>query len=227
MFFIPKRYLLEALVILTFVSVCVMVAGAYATKKQRLVERMLVREIVATHENLKGVSGLTESNGVDEEVALVLKECALQDVYEQAVGRLPSSTRVELERTKSLFYACGDHFALRKRLMVEKLKEHVADFSTYISWYGDVSGKSDYQELVSLWRDMVSLEQERANLLSEQVVLQGVIIDGFLEKKTIKEELRRAEEIQQFLEVKYQQVQELKAREAEVWARSAAVREEP
>lgn len=225
MFFIPKRYLLEALAILVFVSVCVIIAGAYATKKQRLVERVLVQEIMTTHEHLKETSALTESNGIDKETALVLKECALQDAYEQAVGRLPSSTRFELERTKSLFYACGDHYALRKRLMVEKLKEYAADFSTYISWYGDVSGKNNYQELVSLWRDMVSLEQERANLLSEQVVLQGVIVDGFLEKKTITQEIRRAEEVQQFLEVKYQQVQELKVREAEVWSRIAPVRE--
>lgn len=225
MFSVPKRYLLEVLVIFVFLAVCVVVSGAYATKKQRTVERILVQEIVATHDRMRETSVLTESNGIDEAAAFILKECALQDAYEQAVGRLPSSTRVELERTKSLFYACGDHFALRKRFMVEKLREHVSDFSTYISWYGNLSGKNDYQELISLWRDMTALEQERADLLSEQVALQGSIIEGFLERKTVTQELRRAEEVQQFLEVKYQQVQELKTREAEVWARSSVVGE--
>lgn len=204
--------------------VCIIAAAAFLSwsldvKKQEVL-RLLEERIVFLRESLQKDALATEKNQADPLTESLLKDCTDRAAYEQALSRLNAAlSRSELTHALTLYNACGDFFALRKRIMASKMKTSLAELTNVEHMYRTYGDSSRYAALLSAWETIVRGETDRANLLSAQVELQGDIIRLLLvdQKADLRDLLTRAQDISQRLDVQSIEIVDQRKKESELW----------
>lgn len=213
MFALPSRYIYEGLILIALsIGAIAMLSSIFAQKEARFLADA-ASQLARAREELRTLAALTNSNRADEEVASLLSDCSARGEYEEKMSRLGHSGPSELLSTRTLFLMCGDIDAERKRLMTLKLQHafsRLASLEQLLEAYG---ARDTYPELVAVWGDIVRLERERSQLFSEQVRLQGSIIEQLILGRSLVENQRRAQEIGQLLDVAFRQIEARKKEE--------------
>lgn len=221
MFRIPQRY-----VQITGYAIVIMVIGTSLLSWIHARQRATVVNLIETHfassrETLLSLTELTVRNDVTDEIKVVARDCPMRAEYETVLNTLHNDIPLAtIQHAEGLYNACGDFFALRKRLMVMHMQTVFTELTTYADLYKAYTHSTRYHEyLTAVWKPIINGEVERKNLLTEQVVLQGSIISALPErqKQGIKTHLLRAQEIAESLDVKAYQLEDLRKAESAYW----------
>jgi len=221
MFSIPFRYVqLTTYVLVVGIGATIAVSWMHAERRE-IVTQKLEEHFVDSRTLLVSLSQFTARNDAPDDIKALVRDCPSRSEYETMLNSLVNTfpTR-DIERATALYDACGDFFALRKRLMILRMESVAADMTVYADLYTAYTKSAQYQEyMLSAWKPLLTMEAERTALLSEQVVLQGTIIRSLSErnKQQLDTYLLRAQEIAESLDVKARQIDELRKAELEQW----------
>lgn len=207
------------------VLIALAVAGSalwYVKETQETVTGALSQRIIETRATLVTLATQTDRNQADDVVNDVIVDCGSRQEFESLLSRLATLERDELLRTKELFDLCGDFFAVSKAFMVSRFERERDVFNDYIELYQELSGGDRYTELQNTWNRIFFLEEQKSDLLTEQVDIQRAIIDLLLEGESttsdkITDHLTRAQEVAQLLLEADQEVDALRAAELDSW----------
>ena len=219
MFSIPPKYFyvtVYALLLGVLGSVFLSVTN---TNQKTLVTQSLVEHIASSRSTLTSLTTLTSRNDADEEIKGILKDCPMRGEYETMLSHLNSLSAFQMQQAVGLYDACGDFYALRKRLMVTKVQSALESMTVFIDMYKEYTHSSRYDSYLATWKPILAMEIERKELLSEQTVLQGDIMRN-LAKGTVSQvqtQILRAQEIEQSLDVKARQLEDLQKTESSRW----------
>ncbi len=217
MFAVPKRVVIEIAVLLTIVIGGVLLFSAMLHERSVAFLTRLRADIDVSHAHLVDLRTRIGNNATTDDVAAAISDCTHRNEFEKGLGDLLTSSPAELQKTKTLYAECGDYYALRKSVMVVLLQDAEYDFRSRIHLLASYTGENPYSDVLTAWDDIVALEKDRSNLQQTQVLLQGAIIDELILKKTVDDDIHRAQETAQFLQVKSQQAGGLSEAEERAW----------
>jgi hypothetical protein len=219
MFTIPRRHIIEGLVLIAF-SGLVVLGVAYENARDRAAFYGTVRsEFGDIRDRLHELAELTARNDADDTVSRAAVDCGERAQYEEALDRLNDAHTADLNGLAVLHASCGDFFALRKRLMVHQMELATSELERYAALLEAESAES--QELIGAWKDIIGGEGKRRDLLDEQVALQGRIIDALRrgDRAATAPLALRAKELAEELAVTHQEIENLRAAESLLWQR--------
>ncbi len=178
MFSIPQRYIQFTGYMLVVAITTAIALSSFHAGQKALVVSALEERFVGAHTTLLELTEFTARNDATTDIKSLTRDCPLRAEYEAMLSTLHNNLSLsEIQRATNLYDACGDFFALRKRLMVMRMESVFRDMTTYADLYATYTKSTKYQDyLLSAWKPILAMEAERAHLLSEQVVLQGTII---------------------------------------------------
>lgn len=168
-----------AIIITVTLALALLLAGVYVNYLQRELSLLLQLKIVDQEKTLVSLSEITNRNGADAVAETIIKDCdpANRARFEELLNTLSTLNGGELSELDSLFSACASFFAERKAVMVSRLEREFEVYEGYIELYATVD---DADAIISYptedWRQIVALENERKELLQEQLVIQAQVI---------------------------------------------------
>lgn len=194
----------------------IVVASFIFHKKQEETAQVLTANIRAQQAELVRLAELTDRNGADALVEEIVSDCTNRTEFEQLLVSLGTLNQRDLLKTQQLFASCGDFFAVRKGFMVSRLAREHEVLDEYVAILLSLHEEPRLLTLSRDWKTLVSLERDRSNFLSEQVVLQEQIITEFikgarLNSAPVAERLNRALDISEQLQVLDQQIDAVRA----------------
>ncbi len=222
MFSIPYRYIrLTGYAIVLAILASVFLSATHARQKAT-VTRALEDHFSLSRSTLLSLAEFTARNDAPKEIEDLIRDCPVRAEYETMLNNLHSNLSAsEIQRATGLYDACGDFFALRKRLVVMRMQSVFAELVAYADLYEAYTQSDRYTGyLRTAWKPIIDREVERKDLLSEQVALQGVLIRSLSarQKQELETRLLHAQEIAESLDVKAQQLEELRKGEASHWS---------
>lgn len=194
--------------------------------KKDVVLHTILERIYTLHESLLQTTNLTRNNQADSETEGIIKDCDRRAEYEHTLSRLSAGlSAIEMRQALGLYDACGDFFALRKRIMVLKMQMFFDELSVSAQMYQEYSGSLRYEQLIAKWKLILAAETDRAQLLSKQTELQGEIIKTLSENPSadLRDKLNQAQDIAQQLDVQYTEVEARKKEESEAWTQVMSI----
>lgn len=194
----------------TFISIalgaalCVLLASLFVSYKQSELTLRLQVNIVEQEKTLIAISETTDRNGADAVAESIIRDCSPENRnrFETLLNNLGSLSAPELVEVESLFDACASFFSERKAIMVARLEREYEIYVDYVDLYKIVDN-SEANKLYPLedWAEIVALEKQRRDLLTEQVSIQGSIINslqsGDVDQNEFEASLVRASQISQ------------------------------
>ena len=143
--------------------------------------KLLIAEQAAT---LVAIAEVTDRDGADAVVSRLVKDCELEDRarFDTLLGRLAQLQRAEQVEVQQLFDACGDFYAERKAVMVARLKREYEVYADYITLLSIADTRKDFPSYpTQQWSELVELEQQRSDISTQLVAIQGDLIDALLD----------------------------------------------
>lgn len=176
-------------------------------------------EIARTRGILVSLASVTARNDLDPAAGTIIIDCPERNRYEEAMSKLDSLKGAALSEASHLFSACGDHYALRKRLMASRLFIHNEEFKAKIALLEHYVDAPEYVALSESWEVIAEAEKQRGELLTAQVALQRTIIDSLIAgERNVASGLESAQEIAERLSVLDKQLEVMRNEEATRWA---------
>jgi len=163
------------------VALCFLLASLFVSYQQNQLALMLQVNIAEQEKTLIAISEITDRNGADAIAEAIIRDCSSsnRNRFESLLNDLGTLDVTQLVEVESLFDACASFFAERKAIMVSRLEREYQIYTDYIALYALVD-KSDARQAYPLedWSEIVTLEKQRRDLLTEQVAIQGSIISA-------------------------------------------------
>ena len=192
----------------------IMVGSAVTFIKEMETRTELEQRLSESQEVLRDLAETTDRNGSDEELSSIFQDCTRRSEYESLLVKLGSLEKKDLITVQNLHENCGLFFAQQKALMVQKLRFELNNFEETLILYKRFGGEIQPYK-VSVWRDLVSLEEIRSSLLYDLSVFQEEIITGLIsgsrsQSEPIQTLVMRAQEISQLIAVHDKKIDELR-----------------
>lgn len=152
---------------------------------------------------------------VTPELALIVPECPnnLRTELDDSLTRLTILKPEELERVSLLLEICGSTFADQKTAAVLLFKKELEAYSnvTQLAELYNISFDWENDELVN-WNDLVRLEEQLAELLRTQVILQKNIVSELQRGESsnslaVQEIIKEAHEVSERAAVSTRQIE--------------------
>lgn len=180
---------------------------------QRELEASLRESLELKELRLQELAEITDRNGADEIVTTIIADCSRRSEFESLLVRLADLNGKELLTLQNLEDACGGFYAERKALMVSKLEQEFQSYSEIVKFILLLSSHDSASYRLTEWNDLVMLERERSELLTEQRVLQEEIIVALIQGASVqstrvRDLVRSAQEIAELLTVHDQKIDE-------------------
>jgi len=140
---------------------------------------------------LATIAELTHREDVDSVVEKLIQDCSLQnrERFDSLLSNLSQLRGNDLQEVEKLFDACGNFFSQRKAVMVARLEREYEVYKDLIELLSVVDKKAEgitYD--IGRWSRLVALEQERSELSSKLVAVQGSIIDSLIAGESVASE---------------------------------------
>lgn len=173
---IPQQY--RYILILNALCAIGLILGVswYVAKERTVYTEALDAQIEETRTTLRELATLTNRNEAPPAVDVIIRDCAQRGKFESLLGQLRSLSQSELGTASQYFDACADYFAVKKGVAVMFLEREYQSLADTVALRQGIDPKGRYEELRSVWSEIVLLEKERAAQLSLQVMLQKRII---------------------------------------------------
>jgi len=180
---------------------------------QRELETSLRASLESKEKRLQELADITDRNGADEIVTKIIADCSRRPEFESLLVRLAGLNGKELLTLQNLEDACGGFYAERKALMVSKLEQEFQNYSETVKFLLLLTSHDSVSYRVADWNTLVTLEQERSDLLTEQRVLQEEIITALMQgslvqSARVQDLVQEAQEIAELLTVHDRQIDE-------------------
>jgi len=180
---------------------------------QRELETSLRASLELKEKRLQELADITDRNGADEIVTKIIADCSRRPEFESLLVRLSELNGKELLTLQNLEDACGGFYAERKALMVSKLEQEFQNYSETVKFLLLLTSHDSVSYHVADWNALVTLEQERSDLLTEQRVLQKEIITALMQGSSVQSTrvqdlVHEAQEIAELLTVHDRQIDE-------------------
>lgn len=163
------------------VLACSVALGAFVSNyNQRKIESILRTELHEQGKRLMTIAEITDRNGADEAIAEIITDCERRDEYESLLVKLGSLTKKDLILLQGLFEKCGNFDAEKKALMVAKFEREFEGYNNLLILLRTLTEKdiTSYQE--DVWKDIVSHEKLRGDLLRDLTTIQKEIISELI-----------------------------------------------
>ncbi len=178
--------------------------------------RILETRITAQADVMERIATVTDSNGADPAIAAIITDCPKRAEFEILLGRLGTLQHKDLIEVQKLFDSCGNFYAERKALMVSRFERELEIYNEYVTLLKELDEHAEEKSQSSLWGSFVANERARSELLTEQTIIQGNIIQLLISgavasSKSVVEQVNRAREIQESLAVLDRQIDDVRA----------------
>ncbi len=200
---------------LLVVALSITLAAWFAHAATGKATQILESRIFAQAELMAHLANVTDGNGADPAIAAIITDCPKRAEFEILLGRLGTLQHKDLIEVQQLFESCGNFYAERKALMVSRFERELAIYNEYVSLLSELDEHAEENSQASAWASFVSKEHERSELLTEQTVIQGNIIQFLISgatasSKSVVEQVNRAREIQESLAVLDRQIDDVR-----------------
>lgn len=216
---LPRRYILEALVITSAALILIVGLSYQGARDRAALYSVTQSNFGLVRDRLHTLSELTARNEASPEAQSIATDCAERTRYEEALGTLHLARGSQFQEISALHGACGDFFALRKRVMVREMELALLELERFEAMLSE--GGESSTEISEAWQDILAGESKRRDLLDEQVAIQGRIIDSLArnDRKATEPFMLRAKEIAEELAVTHQEIESLRTAEGVLWER--------
>lgn len=171
-----------------------------------------------SHEALVVLRDLALANNVTAEINDRISDCAERPLFEERLSTLTSQKKTELTETESLYYRCRDYYVVRKEAMVAEMERVYAELATAKHIAASYRNDESLERLMVTWREVIGREKEKADLLREQMLLQGAVIDALKAQKSVSTLLARGSEVQELYGVAVVESKHASDRVDKAWA---------
>lgn len=160
---------------------------------------------------------VTDRNGADDVISKIVADCPRRAEYESLLNELGTLSKKELVTVQNLNESCGSFFAERKALMVSKLDRELEIANEYAELLNTVDNKSLGSYKLDTWKDLISKEETRSSLLSDQTKIQLKIITLLISgattsSKEVRGLVQEAQEIGELLNVQDHEIDTLRGK---------------
>lgn len=217
MFAMPRRYAIEVLTMIALATLLVAAVSFEWSRQRAALYSAAGSSFGEVRDRLHVLSELTSRNDAHDAAMRIVTDCPERTLYEAALEKLASASPADLASTAALHDACGDFFALRKRVMVREMELAHAELGQLAVL---LNGAGDRPlAVVDSWDAIIKGESKRRDLLNEQVDLQERIIEALRnrDRKATEPLSLRAKEIAEELAVTHQEIQNLRSAEISIW----------
>ena len=198
---------------------CVLLgASVYVQQAQRELSLTLQIRIAEQAQTLSTISELTHQNKADALAASILRDCSNDSRvrYETLLNQLATLPASDLQELEQLFEACGGFFAEQKAVMVARLNRELEVYTDYVQLLETIDNTTPLiDSRLMQWQQLVALESERSELMSEQVEVQRIIIDVLqaadIRNDEVESQLVRAQQITQRVTTINTEIESLRA----------------
>lgn len=166
---------------------CVVCVGAtilacfwYVTERERKVLERVETHIEETRGTLNTLAEQIDNGEVDPIIDDIIRDCRERQEFELLLGELHLLSGDDLLRAKQLFDLCGNYYAVRHSFMVSRVVREYEALKVSTGMYSSLSESSAYDELNAVWGTILELLREKDALFTEQVAIQGDIIDELI-----------------------------------------------
>ncbi len=165
---------------LLIIGVAVITGAMVSHYNTRELESIVRNDLEHQRSYLYELAVLTDSNGADEAIGRIIVDCPRRTEFETLLISLGTLPKKELVTLQGLFESCGSFYEARKALMVEKLERELKNYTELLKLLQILTTNNIdvYEE--SKWTQLVSLENERSTLLTDQMILQEKIISALI-----------------------------------------------
>lgn len=200
----------------TVVVLLVLTVGVvywYTSKELHSFQTHVQMNVETSEANLIALAETTGNARIDKVAETVIIDCSNRFTYETLLSRLDSLSQAELEQVDSLYDACSWQPPMVRALMAHRLEVALAEFETHLSLFENLDGSQHEAYNLSGWQSLVAKEKTRADLLHQQNVIQGRIIDTLVagEHEQIPGLLQEAQSINGTLNVTSIQINQERA----------------
>lgn len=192
--------------------------GAFVAHYNQQKVASSIKEHLDTQANkLWDLAVVTDRNGADEVISRIIADCPRRGEYETLLNELGILSKKELITVQNLYESCGSFYAERKALMVSKLAREleIAEEYAEVLSYLDKKTVSSYK--LDTWKEIVSKEEMRSSLLSDQTIIQSKIIALLISgatssSKDVRALVQEAQEITELLNVQDHEIDTLRGK---------------
>ena len=170
------------IILLLATSALVLGASWYIAESREEAVAAVAAAAREQQETLVTLATLVKQNRTDALTDQIVRDCVPADrrAFEQQLNRLQQLNATELDELQTLFDACAYYVAERKTLMVLRLEHAYEQFQTLVTVLTTLDADSAaLSDSLALWQEVVAIEAERSQLLTELVDIQGSIISEF------------------------------------------------
>ncbi len=182
-------------VVVGIALLCVAAAVAFVSWQEKTrADRFLVQLTERFEETHRVLRDMREASTQDRELSAadsVIADCESRAEFDALLERLDGASPHELDRAQALLVACGDVYPRRKQHAVDALAQEVARLAAYhdaLQVYRPSQPRSD---LVVAWEAYLTNESRRADLLFDQVHVQGEVITALRDARAVMPLLER------------------------------------
>jgi len=179
-------------------------ASVYVQQAQRELSLSLQIRIAEQAQILTTIANLTYLNQTDAVAEDIITDCSPDSriQYETRINQLGSLSNTALIEFEPLFEACAGFFAEKKALMVSRLRREFDVYAAYIQLLSTIKAAEPLvDQQIEQWAELVLLEEERSQLMSEKVFVQASIITALKtessQSDTVQSQLVRSQQITQ------------------------------
>ncbi len=160
---------------------------------------------------------ITDRNGADEVISRIVADCPRRGEFEALLNELGSLPKKELITVQNLYESCGSFYAERKALMVSKLERELEIADEYAEVLTYLDKKSAHSYKLDTWKEIISKEEMRSSLLSDQTAIQSKIIDLLISgatasSKDVRAFVQEAQKIGELLNVQDHEIDTLRGK---------------
>jgi hypothetical protein len=144
--------------------------------------------IEAQQATMQSIVLLTAKDMADERTQQIIQDCSSENraSFDTLLSNLQNIRGQQLIEVESLFNDCGDFYAVQNAVMVAKLEREYELYTNYISLLLAVDSRTQPTTFKQQqWQELVALENEKSNLSTQLVKIQGEIITLLRTNKAI------------------------------------------
>lgn len=179
-----------------------LLASLYIKQSQKELSLTLQIRIAEQAQTLTTISTLTHQNRADSLAESIIRDCSTDSRarYADLLNDLANLRGAELQELEQVFEACAGFFAEQKAVMVARLSRELEVYEEYVQLLATLKDSDPIVDSqLDTWQELVTLETERSQLMTEQVSVQGEIITALktlpATDDSVEERLVRAQQI--------------------------------
>lgn len=207
-------HLALSLYALTFALV-IAVGAWYVDSTEQELTYLLTRNVQSHASALAELAAITDGNGADPRTESLIRDCPRREEFESMLALLDTASKRDLVATQQLFESCGNFYAERKAIVVDRMEHEYASLKENADLLVLLEDLDADTRASLRIRELIDLEKNRSALLNEQVTHQEAIIKGLISGEdrsvSVIPNAAAAQEIAQTLNVLDKQIDALRS----------------